>query len=108
MATLHAALRAARDCLRERTRAVDARPEHYKLVEELAAELGVALGCDAALLSPTFGDARLAVSELLAALEREHLSAEARARVAPLVDRLKPLGHSQRVAGIAVAREATP
>lgn len=107
MAPLLAALRAARDCLRERTRAVDARAEHYKLVQELATELGVTLGPDAAPTSATFDDARVVVSELLDALEREHLSAEARARIAPLVARLKPLGHTQRVAGTAVAREAT-
>lgn len=105
---LAAALTVARDRFARRVERVGAPKARVVLVEELAHELGVALP-SITDVPATWDDARESVRALLDVLALEHLSAEARARIAGHLDQLQRLAaHTMRVTANAVTGEAQP
>lgn len=105
---LAVALADTRDRFARRAERVGAPKARVVLVEELAHELGVTLPSTTDVPS-TWDDTRASVRALLDVLSLEHLSAEARARIAGHLDQLQRLAaHTTRVTANAATGEAQP
>lgn len=79
------------------------------VVRALAAELALELD-EPTPIATTSTEMRVALRELIDAIESQHLSPEARARVAVHLDRLRSVAtvHERMVGGSAREQEATP
>lgn len=104
-ALLTAALRRVHTRARARCCATDL-PD---VVRELAADLAIELE-EPTLVATTGTEMRVALAELVSAVETAHLSPETRARVACHLDRLRSVAtvHERMVGGSAPAQEAAP
>lgn len=96
----------ARNRVEWRVTHVKAHRAPFDALNELASDLGIALPQRCAVPS-NMAEARAAVAQLLAYIERVHLSPEARARVAVHLIPLRAFAHGLSVGASPKEREAT-